>query len=92
MVHHVAAKFEFKSPSVHSVVCGHPTAKSEFRHAEIHSPSAGPYCTQLGELAKDNKKDKRKKDHLVTSLLTEPIISQRTGTRLETFLMDEVKS
>ncbi|MPC36374.1 hypothetical protein E2C01_029829 [Portunus trituberculatus] len=30
-----AAKFEFKSPSVHSVVRGHPTAKSEFRKAEI---------------------------------------------------------
>ncbi|MPC17218.1 WD repeat-containing protein 6 [Portunus trituberculatus] len=29
------AKFEFKSPSVHSVVRGHPTAKSEFRQAEI---------------------------------------------------------
>ncbi|MPC62595.1 hypothetical protein E2C01_056682 [Portunus trituberculatus] len=29
------AKFEFKSPSVHSGVRGHPTAKSEFRQAEI---------------------------------------------------------
>ncbi|MPC40035.1 hypothetical protein E2C01_033589 [Portunus trituberculatus] len=31
----VAAKFEFKLPSVHSVVHGHPNAKSEFRQAEI---------------------------------------------------------
>ncbi|MPD03019.1 hypothetical protein E2C01_098634 [Portunus trituberculatus] len=29
------AKFEFNSPSVHSVVHGHLTAKSEFRQAEI---------------------------------------------------------
>ncbi|MPC22353.1 hypothetical protein E2C01_015367 [Portunus trituberculatus] len=28
-------KFELKSPSVHSVVHGHPTAKIEFRQAEI---------------------------------------------------------
>ncbi|MPC58281.1 hypothetical protein E2C01_052277 [Portunus trituberculatus] len=35
VVRRVAAKFEFKSPSVHLVVCGHPTAKGEFRQAEI---------------------------------------------------------
>ncbi|MPC68612.1 hypothetical protein E2C01_062814 [Portunus trituberculatus] len=35
VVHCVAAKFEFKSPSVHSVVCDHPTVKGEFRQAEI---------------------------------------------------------
>ncbi|MPC78779.1 hypothetical protein E2C01_073277 [Portunus trituberculatus] len=35
VVHHVAAKFELKSPSVHSVVHGHPTAESESRQAEI---------------------------------------------------------
>ncbi|MPC68629.1 hypothetical protein E2C01_062833 [Portunus trituberculatus] len=28
-------KFEFKSPSVHSVVRGHPITKREFRQAEI---------------------------------------------------------
>ncbi|MPC50875.1 hypothetical protein E2C01_044709 [Portunus trituberculatus] len=28
------AKFDFKSPSVHSVVRGHPTAKSEFHQAK----------------------------------------------------------
>ncbi|MPC23687.1 hypothetical protein E2C01_016748 [Portunus trituberculatus] len=36
MVRCAAAKFGFKSPSVHSVVRGHPTIKSEFRQAEIH--------------------------------------------------------
>ncbi|MPC75018.1 hypothetical protein E2C01_069401 [Portunus trituberculatus] len=30
VVRHVTAKFDFKSPSVHAVVRGHPTAKSEF--------------------------------------------------------------
>ncbi|MPC14252.1 hypothetical protein E2C01_007015 [Portunus trituberculatus] len=35
VVRHAAAKFEFKSASVHSVVCDHPTAKSEFRQAKI---------------------------------------------------------
>ncbi|MPC27077.1 hypothetical protein E2C01_020233 [Portunus trituberculatus] len=34
MVHHAATKFEFKSPSVHSVVRGHPTTKSEFRQVQ----------------------------------------------------------
>ncbi|MPD06739.1 hypothetical protein E2C01_102564 [Portunus trituberculatus] len=29
------AKFEFKLPSVHSVIRGHPIAKSEFHQAEI---------------------------------------------------------
>ncbi|MPC45968.1 hypothetical protein E2C01_039674 [Portunus trituberculatus] len=33
--HQGTTKFEFKSPSVHSVVHNHPTAKSEFRQAEI---------------------------------------------------------
>ncbi|MPC23215.1 hypothetical protein E2C01_016257 [Portunus trituberculatus] len=30
-----ATKFKFKSPSMHSVICGHPTTKSEFCQAEI---------------------------------------------------------
>ncbi|MPC20627.1 hypothetical protein E2C01_013580 [Portunus trituberculatus] len=33
--HQGTTKFELKSPSMHSVVHGHPTAKSEFRQAEI---------------------------------------------------------
>ncbi|MPC09223.1 hypothetical protein E2C01_001825 [Portunus trituberculatus] len=37
--HQGAAKFEFKSASVHSVVRGHPTAKSEFHQAEIRQVS-----------------------------------------------------
>ncbi|MPC14429.1 hypothetical protein E2C01_007195 [Portunus trituberculatus] len=44
----VAAKFELKSPSMHSMVCGHPTTKSEFRQAEI-CQVWGPTLGQLPE-------------------------------------------
>ncbi|MPC09011.1 hypothetical protein E2C01_001611 [Portunus trituberculatus] len=40
------AKFEFKLPSVHSMVRGHPTAKREFHQAEIHQVT-GPATTAI---------------------------------------------
>ncbi|MPC41529.1 hypothetical protein E2C01_035128 [Portunus trituberculatus] len=41
--HQGTTKFEFKSQSMHSVVRGHPTAKSEFCQAEICQKSlTGP--------------------------------------------------
>ncbi|MPC19808.1 Transmembrane protein 184C [Portunus trituberculatus] len=49
------AKFEFKLPSVHSVVCGRPTTKSEFRQAEIRQwlvlgyPNLAPYLDTARE-------------------------------------------
>ncbi|MPC60335.1 hypothetical protein E2C01_054378 [Portunus trituberculatus] len=44
------AKFEFKLPSVHSVVCGHSTAKSEFHQAKIRQ-SVNPLHNMVEEEA-----------------------------------------
>ncbi|MPC12838.1 hypothetical protein E2C01_005551 [Portunus trituberculatus] len=43
-------KFEFKSPSMHSVVRGHPTAKSEFHQAEIRQVPERNFLIKMNNL------------------------------------------
>ncbi|MPC08425.1 Neuroglian [Portunus trituberculatus] len=47
--------FEFKSPSVHSVVHGHPTTKSEFRQAEIRQINLSPWANYTFRVVARNK-------------------------------------
>ncbi|MPC49103.1 hypothetical protein E2C01_042897 [Portunus trituberculatus] len=48
------AKFEFKSPSVLSVVCGHPIAKNEFCQAEMRQVRGLTVCILMYQISSRN--------------------------------------
>ncbi|MPC15071.1 26S proteasome non-ATPase regulatory subunit 1 [Portunus trituberculatus] len=70
VVHRMATNFEFKLPSMHSVVHGHPTAKSEFCQAEIRQDDIVGSLTYSYKIAMQYIEQRKFRDEVLEQLVS----------------------